>query len=943
MPRIHTYEQQVSTPSGEYQGRMATGQDFLRTNMFTDLGAVGKNLQEVGNVGEQINRSKDAAENRAFAHADRMYQFEVRDETADAQVQMSNATETWLTRQDELHKTDTPGNPSFLKLNGEMNDYFSQLQGNYKTQEARKYVQLHANQLRNSLVENSKRYHASVVATDLTNKRTQLQEADEKIAMSAPDAVTPLIMKVESEFEQGLGIWAKTGNEQHDLALEAKKNSYINGIAVAASEGVKNNPVLRAKLVGATVSQTYAPPNPNSVINSVLEREGSGLVLNDNEQGASRYGITQKNNPSVNVTNLTKEGAAQVLKENYWDKYKIDSLPANVVPVVFDGVVNHGSAFAQKLVEAAKNGASPDQLIAMRKAEYERLATTNPAKYGKDLKGWMNRLDSVAKEVPPAVVEMKKDIPQAEKPAFWDHLTYEQQVNWTRDAKALQDREQNIAAKAQEVKLKDEYAIMEQTLEVPSNAIPLDQIVIEADRLKMSAMRSAVKEIKPLMNASVQEQQTALEKLKPTVGTPGQYDAQADVYDKMVKLVDNANKKRKEDQMAFAYSSSFSKDSPIKVIEMKGAAEMAAEISTRIPQAKAVSKQYGLPERILMDGEAKNLKANFDKMDLNQKNEFISTMATKLGSDKESFTRFFKEISQGNPTINFIGGAALKDKSASQNGVTRDVLINTMLIGERERSSGQEDEKGLSKNKNLPDSHEAIAIISPELKGSSYEVISELNKIIEPVLNYYVGSLMKDKGIADWRLSGANAPVGNRDELIKAFKAVIGNPVDFGGRKVISPWGMEESAFKDKANALMKEVLLTDDTKGYQLRHITSSAANEYEIVNPATNMTVGTINLDNEPVSGQGVKMPEIKTEADMPWYQKPTMKGDNGEIYANAGIPMESVKSAAKSVAGTVNAATEVLAGTAEEALNMAKSAVSEDIKSRRKKLGLNKDKSK
>lgn len=79
-------------------------------------------------------------------------------------------------------------------------------------------------------------------------------------------------------------------------------------------------------------------------------------------------------------------------------------LPPNVRAIVADGIVNHRTVatksevaegkqgFVGQLVEAAKNGATPDELIEMRRAEYIRLATTNPAKYSGNMNSWMRRL-----------------------------------------------------------------------------------------------------------------------------------------------------------------------------------------------------------------------------------------------------------------------------------------------------------------------------------------------------------------------------------------------------------------------------------------------------------------------------------------------------------------------------------------------------------------------
>lgn len=138
----------------------------------------------------------------------------------------------------------------------------------------------------------------------------------------------------------------------------------------------------------------------------VAKNEG-GFVPSDGSSGAPAiFGINAKwhKNAYEEARRITaekgeaagKEYAKDFYKKVFWDKYGIDSLPAETQAVVFDGVVNHRVAFADKLVDAAKNGSTADELIAMRRAEYERLAKSSPSEYGKSLPGWMNRLDQVS-------------------------------------------------------------------------------------------------------------------------------------------------------------------------------------------------------------------------------------------------------------------------------------------------------------------------------------------------------------------------------------------------------------------------------------------------------------------------------------------------------------------------------------------------------------------
>src|SRR5262249_10516104 len=126
----------------------------------------------------------------------------------------------------------------------------------------------------------------------------------------------------------------------------------------------------------------------DSAIQTVLKNEG-GFVAVDGSSGAPAiYGINAKWHPDdyAEAKRVTDEKgpeagqryAQDFYRREYWDKYQIADLPAPVQTIVMDGVVNHTEGFDRRLVDAARGGATPDQLIEMRRTEYQRLATANP-------------------------------------------------------------------------------------------------------------------------------------------------------------------------------------------------------------------------------------------------------------------------------------------------------------------------------------------------------------------------------------------------------------------------------------------------------------------------------------------------------------------------------------------------------------------------------------
>lgn len=140
------------------------------------------------------------------------------------------------------------------------------------------------------------------------------------------------------------------------------------------------------------------PDLRNQIFTQVARAEdatGTGVITRDTG-GLTKFGISQKAHPDVDVANLTQEKAAAILKSDYWDKIGGDALPANVQHTAMDAAVNQGVDKANLWLK--ESGGDPEKFNQLRADDYNRLAKENPAKYGQYLKGWLNRLENVANE-----------------------------------------------------------------------------------------------------------------------------------------------------------------------------------------------------------------------------------------------------------------------------------------------------------------------------------------------------------------------------------------------------------------------------------------------------------------------------------------------------------------------------------------------------------------
>lgn len=87
------------------------------------------------------------------------------------------------------------------------------------------------------------------------------------------------------------------------------------------------------------------------VIELVLALEGG--YVNDplDPGGETRYGISKRAYPDLDIEGLTKEQAIKIYKADYWDANQVSRLPRSVQLAFFDACVNIGPSWAKKLLQ----------------------------------------------------------------------------------------------------------------------------------------------------------------------------------------------------------------------------------------------------------------------------------------------------------------------------------------------------------------------------------------------------------------------------------------------------------------------------------------------------------------------------------------------------------------------------------------------------------------
>lgn len=135
-------------------------------------------------------------------------------------------------------------------------------------------------------------------------------------------------------------------------------------------------------------------PGFDAAFATLLGHEGTAVVGDDNGAGRSRFGITERSHPTAWADGQVDEAEARrIYRSDYWDAIGADHLPPALALVAFDTAVNFGPGDARRWLD--ESGGDVTRLLALREAEYRRLAASDGAQYGDDLAGWLNRNQSL--------------------------------------------------------------------------------------------------------------------------------------------------------------------------------------------------------------------------------------------------------------------------------------------------------------------------------------------------------------------------------------------------------------------------------------------------------------------------------------------------------------------------------------------------------------------
>ena len=95
----------------------------------------------------------------------------------------------------------------------------------------------------------------------------------------------------------------------------------------------------------------------------LIGHEG-GYVNDPNDRGGeTKYGISKRSYPNLDIKNLTLEQAKEIYYNDFYLKYKIERLPEHIRKITFDMCVNFGARGAVKVLQEACNYKGKNNLV----------------------------------------------------------------------------------------------------------------------------------------------------------------------------------------------------------------------------------------------------------------------------------------------------------------------------------------------------------------------------------------------------------------------------------------------------------------------------------------------------------------------------------------------------------------------------------------------------
>jgi hypothetical protein len=761
MAIVREYDRQVGAPSAD-MGRRADASDMGFAQGLYDL---GQGISQGLNV---------------------MAKYEEQREISDAQIKLAEADAEWDAKMRADRETATPGVSTAIQTKAGMTDYFTKMQQNYKTKAAQQYIALHGTKMTTSATNQAAAFDLDLSVRDRKVKREQIGDGLAKQSFADPGKYEELKNRLITDSEAGVGNYAKSGDARYDVAMGAELSKTVQNMAFMAAQGAIQDPAFRGTLVGSVKGAVTNLPF-DAVFDKVLSAE------------SGKKQVDSGGNPITSPKGAI--GIAQVMPGTAPEAAKLAGLPWDEQKYKYDAEYNKalGKAYLQAKISEF------DGDVAKGLAAYNAGASRVMSAVGSRGTDWLSGMPQetqqyvkkiAGNDVGVDVVEKPPELKQ--KPAWWDDMSVEQQIQVTRAAQTLEKQNRNIADRANAKLINDEQNHFAATGKLSENAPKMSSVTDPEQRQELQTLYDASNKLAGIMDKPAAEQNAFLAANKPEAsGIPGDYTHKLRVYGQMVKFVQDNQKLRQEDQVTAAYRMGFGgKQAEIKPItDYADGDKLGLELSTRVAHTDAIQKTWGMKDnKILMENEAQNVRNKFRDLKVEEQPAYLAGLAKNI--TKEHFDALTQQVWKNDHEIR--GAAILSNlgTSKSQNGSSAQRTSELILLGRKVLDSNvikEGGEKMPGFKGVLPSDESVREYVGAHLAGQ-YLPETTINALVQNVKAHYIGHL-QTKGVQKtYELDESD----NKTYLKDSIKTVIGEPSTVGPTKVTRPWGMSDAQFQEE-------------------------------------------------------------------------------------------------------------------------------------------------
>ena len=105
----------------------------------------------------------------------------------------------------------------------------------------------------------------------------------------------------------------------------------------------------------------------------LISHEGGYVNDPRDPGGETKFGISKRAYPQVDIKALTLESAKAIYKRDYWDRAQCDKLPPSLAYLIFDAAVNSGIGQSIRFLQRSLNVADDGVIGPMTIAAVSRL------------------------------------------------------------------------------------------------------------------------------------------------------------------------------------------------------------------------------------------------------------------------------------------------------------------------------------------------------------------------------------------------------------------------------------------------------------------------------------------------------------------------------------------------------------------------------------------